>query len=69
MLGARGLPFFAEFHGEDGALLREVTAGGPGQGLRVDLSVDLPVDVPADLPVRPRQGLRQRPTDLFTRKG
>ncbi|MCX4958952.1 hypothetical protein [Streptomyces virginiae] len=65
VLSARGLPFSVEFYGEDGALLREVRevwvgpaglAGptGPGQ---------------QDLPVRPRQGLRQRLTDLFTRKG
>ncbi|MFG2481163.1 MULTISPECIES: hypothetical protein [Streptomyces] len=62
VLSARRLPFSVEFYEEEGALLREVRVGpadlagpaGPRQ---------------QDLPVRPRQGLRQRLTDLFTRKG
>ncbi|WP_234313972.1 hypothetical protein [Streptomyces sp. NRRL S-575] len=54
VLSARGLPFAVEFHGEDGAVLREVRVG--------------PAD-PVSPPVRPRQGPRQRLTDLFTRKG
>ncbi|MFD7781833.1 hypothetical protein ACFV4Q_01770 [Streptomyces nojiriensis] len=62
VLSARGLPFSVEFHGEDGALLREVRVGPAGlagpTGPRQQ-----------DPPVRPRQGPRQRPTDLFTRKG
>ncbi|MEV7559449.1 hypothetical protein [Streptomyces sp. NPDC089795] len=54
VLSARGLPFSVEFYGEDGALLREVRTGPAGL---------------TSPPVRPRQGLRQRLTDLFTRKG
>ncbi len=65
VLSARGLPFSVEFYGEDCALLREVHVGLVGSRGPVG---------PAGprrqgLPVRPRQGLRQRLTDLFTRKG
>ncbi|MFJ6047778.1 hypothetical protein [Streptomyces sp. NPDC092307] len=60
VLSARGLPFSAEFYGEDGALVREVRVG-PAE-------LAAPAD-PVSPPVRPRQGPRQRLTDLFTRKG
>ncbi|MFG2235726.1 hypothetical protein ACGFNX_37955 [Streptomyces sp. NPDC048723] len=65
VLSARGLPFSVEFYGEDGALLSEVRVGPVGSvvGSAVG-SVGR-----QEPPVRPRQGLRQRLTDLFTRKG
>ncbi|MFB7253287.1 hypothetical protein [Streptomyces nojiriensis] len=71
VLSARGLPFSAEFLGEDGALLREVRVGPASPASPA--SPAGPAG-PADPrrqgpPVRPRQGLRQCLTDLFTRKG
>ncbi|MER7827816.1 hypothetical protein ABTX85_35255 [Streptomyces sp. NPDC096097] len=75
VLSARGLPFSVEFYGEDGALVREVRVGPAELAARAapaDLAVPAELAAPADPvspPVRPRQGLRQRLTDLFTRKG
>ncbi|WKD33318.1 hypothetical protein [Streptomyces xanthophaeus] len=68
VLSARGLPFSVEFYGEDGALLREVREVCEVRVGPADLAGPAGPRQP-DLPVRPRQGLRQRLTDLFTRKG
>lgn len=81
VLSARRGPFSVEFSGEDGGLLREVADGAaPPQGAVApsEAAVTPPRAEPeppprADAPVRaagrPRQGLRQRVTDLFTHKG
>ncbi|MGZ9932545.1 hypothetical protein ACXNSR_22040 [Streptomyces sp. NC-S4] len=78
VLSARGLPFSVEFYGEDGVLLREVRMGlvgsrGPA-GAAGAAGGSVGPAGPAGsrqrgLPVRPRQGMRQRLTDLFTHKG
>ncbi|MFD3465838.1 hypothetical protein ACFWWM_05620 [Streptomyces sp. NPDC058682] len=80
VLSARGLPFSVEFYGKDGALLREAHMGlvglvgsmgpvGPVGPLGPAGLVGPPGPRRQDLPIRPRQGMRQRLTDLFTRKG
>ncbi|MFB6582990.1 hypothetical protein ACFCYC_37235 [Streptomyces sp. NPDC056402] len=83
VLSARDLPFSVEFYGDDGALLREAHMGLVGLvGSMGPVDPVGPAGLPGPaglvgppgprrqgLPIRPRQGMRQRLTDLFTRKG